>query len=78
MAVWDRWANESLKAIKRTPEGPRHHYKNYLEIVVDLVDAMQKSTDSHKVIPREVDLALFHAGQKAEVLEQLRRAANND
>lgn len=78
MAVWDRWANKSLKAIGRKPKGLRHRYKNYLEIVVDLVDAMQESTDSHTVIPREVDLALFHAGQNAEVLDQLRRAADNN
>lgn len=78
MAVWDRWANTSLTAIGREPQGPRQHYRNYLEIVVDLVDAMQESIDSHTVIPREVDLALFHAGQNAEVLDQLRRAADNN
>lgn len=75
MAVWDRRVGKSLKAIGRKPKGRRHHYKNYLEIVLDLVKAMQEATDDgHTVIPREVDLALYHAAGKPEVLDRLRRA----
>lgn len=36
MAVWDRGVGKSLKTIGRKPKGRRDHYKNYLEIVVDL------------------------------------------
>ena len=76
MAVWDRRVNNSLKALGRKPKGHRHHYKNYLEIVVDLADEMQEATDgSHTVIPREVDLALFHASGQPEILNRLRQAA---
>lgn len=76
MAVWDRRVNKSLKAIDRKPKGRRHHYRSYLEIIVELVGMMQEATDdSHTVTPREVDLALFHAAGKAEVLDQLRRAS---
>lgn len=74
MAVWDRRVNKTLKAIGKSPRGLRHRYKNYLETVVDLTDAMQEVVgDSHLVIPREVDLALYHAAGKPEVLDQLRR-----
>lgn len=76
MAVWDRRVNKSLKAIDMKPKGRRHHYNSYLEIVVDLVDAMQEAADDgHTVIPREVDLALFHAATQPRVLDQLRRAS---
>lgn len=77
MAVWDRRVGKSLKAIGRKPKGRRHHYKKYLEIVVDLAQAMQETVnDGHTVIPREVDLALYHAAGRPEVLEQLRHAAS--
>jgi len=76
MAVWDNRVGKSLEAIGRKPKGRRHHYKNYLEIVVDLVEVMQEAVDdSHTIIPREVDLALFHAAKKPEILDLLRRAA---
>lgn len=76
MAVWDRRVNKSLRALGREAKGRRHRYRSYLEIVVDLVEAMQGAAgDDHAVIPREVDLALYHAAGKPDVLDQLRRAA---
>lgn len=79
MAVWDRRVNESLKAMGKSPTGFRHRYENYLETVVDLADAMQLvARDSQAVLPREVDLALYHAAGKPEVLDRLRLAAGKN
>lgn len=79
MAVWDLRVNKSLRALGREPKGHRHRYRNYLEVVVDLADAMQGATeDDHAVIPREVDLALYHAAGQQDVLDQLRSTAEGD
>lgn len=79
MAVWDRRVNKSLKAMGKSPTGFRHRYTTYLESVVDLADAMQLAAiDSQAVIPREVDLALYHAAGKPEVLDRLRQAAGKN
>ncbi|WP_177371003.1 hypothetical protein [Brachybacterium vulturis] len=78
MAVWDRRVNKSLKALGRTPKGRRHHYRNYLEIVVDLVEEMQDAiVEGQTVVPRQVDLALYHAAGKPEVLDQLRASVRS-
>lgn len=79
MAVWDRRVNQSLKAIDMSPTGLRHRYRNYLETVVELADAMQlAASDNRAVIPREVDLALYHAAGKPEVLDRLRQTAREN
>jgi hypothetical protein len=76
MAVWDRRASTSLAAIGMVPKSGRDHYKRYLEIAVKLTDSMQDACGSSRtVIPREVDLALFHAAKNPAILDQLRRAA---
>lgn len=74
MAVWDRRVHKSLKEMGKRPMRGRHLYRSYLEIVLELADSMQlASDDGRKIIPREVDLALYHAAGKPEVLAQLRR-----
>lgn len=77
MAVWDKRVATTLTAMDRKPKSGRGHYARYLEVVIDLAEAMQEATDrSNKVLPREVDLALYHAAGTPEVLELLRQRAS--
>lgn len=77
MAVWDRRVGKTLKAIGRRPKSGRGHYARYLDVVVDLAEAMQEADDrGGTVFPRDVDLALYHAAGSPEVLDRLRLAVH--
>lgn len=76
MAVWDRRVETALTAIGRKPKGGRGRYERYLGVVIELAEAMQEVSDNRDaVIPREVDLALYHAAGNPDVLERLRHAS---
>lgn len=76
MAVWDRRVSTTLEAIGRRPKAGPGHYARYLEVAVDLAGALQEADDHQaSVTPRQVDLVLYQAAGKPEVLKRLRHAA---
>lgn len=76
MAVWDSRAQSALSVIGRSPERGEGRYRRYLEIVLDLAEAMTDPNSPGKnILPRDVNLALFHAGGDQRLLDQLRQAA---
>ncbi len=73
MAVWDKRVRITLETMGWTPTPGSETYASYLEIVTQLAQHMQLADGAgHEFLPRDVDLALFHAADDVEVLDSLR------
>lgn len=64
MAVWDRRVSEQLRALERHPGAGG--YEAYLRTCLELADEMHTASSTGQLfVPRDVDLALFHAAARS-------------
>ncbi|MCT1908320.1 hypothetical protein [Brachybacterium paraconglomeratum] len=73
MAIWDRRVHTALSAMERSPGRRKGWYAKYLTTVLQLADEMQAARSGmDRVLPREVDLALYWAADRKDILKELK------